>query len=196
MIELRTLSKVQENLIGRRSVFRFIEKEVADSCLEMAFEAARFAPCHKQTHPWKFYVMGPETRNSIIPTVEHLAKEKVLNSEEIMSEQLVERARKKITSPPVLIAITSKLSPDDPFREEEDYAATVCALHNLVLSLWDQGIGSQWSTGSITRHPETYKALEISDSEERIIGLIKAGYPEIIPKRNKKSKSEIRFFRP
>ena len=193
---MKILSEVQENLISRRSVFRFIDKEVTDDCLEIAFEAARFAPCHKQTHPWKFYVMGPDTRDAIIPTVEYLAKEKIIDSEEMMSKQLIERARKKITSPPVLIAVTSKLTPSDPFREEEDYAATVCALHNLVLSLWDQGIGSQWSTGSITRHLETYKALDISDSEERIIGLIKAGYPDVIPNRNKKAKSEIRFFLP
>ena len=193
---MKDLSEVQENLISRRSVFRFIDKEVANNCVEIAFEAARFAPCHKQTHPWKFYVMGPETRNAIIPTVEHLAKEKIIDSEEMISDQLIERAKKKITSPPVLIAVTSKLTPGNSFREEEDYAATVCALHNLVLSLWDQGIGSQWSTGSITRHADTYKALGISDSEERIIGLIKAGYPDVIPNRNKKAKSEIRFFLP
>jgi len=194
--ELLILSEVQDNLIGRRTVFKFSDKEVPLECLEIAFEAARFAPCHKQTHPWKFYVLGPESRSSMIPTVEKLAKEKIRSSEEVMSEEVIERARNKIKSPPVLIAVTSKRSPDDSFREQEDYAASVCALHNLVLSFWDQGIGSQWSTGSITRHPETYDALDISAVEEKIIGLVKAGYPETIPQRNKKPKSEIRFFLP
>ena len=192
--ELLILSEVQENLIGRRTVFKFRDKEVPLECLEIAFEAARFAPCHKHTHPWKFYVLGPESRRSMLPTVEKLAKEKIKSSEEIVSEEVIERARNKIKSPPVLIAVTSKRSLDDSFREQEDYAASVCALHNLVLSFWDQGIGSQWSTGSITRHQETYDALDISAAEEKIIGLVKAGYPETIPQRNKKSKSEIRFF--
>ena len=70
-------------------------------------------------------------------------------------ERAQKRAVSKIIDPPILIAVTSKLSPDDSFREEEDYAASVCALHNAVLYLWDMGVGSQWSTGAITRHKKT-----------------------------------------
>ena len=97
---------------------------------------------------------------------------------------------------PVIIAVTTKLSPDDSFREEEDYAATVCSLHNLVLSLWDLGIGSQWSTGGITRHKSTYEILGINEQEERIIGFLKIGYPKDIPKKEKKKVSEIRKYLP
>ena len=64
----------------------------------------------------------------------------------------------------------------DKFREKEDYAATVCALHNLVLSLWDNDVSSQWSTGSITRDEETYRIISIDSKQEEIIGFIKAGY--------------------
>ena len=85
----------------------------------------------------------------MIPVITRLAK---IKSEKKGSKNLAadaERAIKKITQPPLLIAVTSQKSPDDKFREKEDYAASVCALHNLVLSLWDNGVGSQWSTGSI-----------------------------------------------
>ena len=85
---------------------------------------------------------------------------------------------------PVIIAVTTKLTPGDDFREEEDYATTVCSLHNLVLSLWSRGIG-QWSTGGITRHQSTYKNLGISETQERIIGFVKVGYPESIPGEKK-----------
>ena len=108
----------------------------------------------------------------------------------------LQRARDKILQPPVLIAVTSKLDSEDSFREEEDYAATVCSLHNMILSLWDQDIGSQWSTGSITRDPNTYSALSIAMDEERIIGFVKVGYPEVIPSKEKKPISEIRFYLP
>ena len=77
-----------------------------------------------------------------------------------------------------MIAVTSKKTEDDSLREKEDYAATVCALQNLVLSLWENGVGSQWSTGSITRDEETYDILSIDSKTEEIIGFIKAGYPE------------------
>ena len=81
----------------------------------------------------------------------------------------------------MLIAVTSRKSPDDDFRQKEDYAATVCALHNMVLSFWNNSIASQWSTGSLTRDLETYDILSINNAKEEIIGLIKIGYPESLP---------------
>ena len=64
-------------------------------------------------------------------------------------------------------------------------------LHNLVLSLWDNGVGSQWSTGSITRDNDTYELLSIDSEHEEIIGLIKSGYPEKIRAVNKKPVDEF-----
>ena len=190
--EERSVSEVQGNLISRRSVYLFSDDPVEQSRLETAFEAARYAPCHKHTHPWRFYVMGQQTRLALIPEVERLTREKDSSA----GPQLVEKARNKILSPPELIAVASLRSPGDAFREEEDYAATVCAAHNLVLSLWDQGIGSQWSTGAITRSPVAYEALGIYGEEQRIIGFIKAGYPAQVPGRKKRPLEQIRTYLP
>ena len=89
------------------------------------------------------------------------------------------------------------MTPEDAFREEEDYAATVCATHNLVLSLWGNGIGSQWSTGAITRSKATYDAIRASPDEERIIGFIKIGHPlGELPSKKKKEIEEIRKYIP
>ncbi len=190
------MSNVQNNLNSRRTVYRFSKKEVQITDLETAFKAASNAPCHKQTHPWKFYVLGDETRKKLLPRVLELSREK---SRFLGQDDLIESEKKavsKIMDVPVIIAASSKLSPNDDFREEEDYAATVCSLHNLVLSLWDLGLGSQWSTGSITRDDTTYAALNISQDKERIIGFLKIGYPELVPEKEKKNVEQIRFYLP
>ena len=70
------MSGVQDIIMSRRSIYRFEESPVEMASLETAFEAARHAPCHKQTHPWKFYVLGKDARGSMIPEIERLAKEK------------------------------------------------------------------------------------------------------------------------
>ena len=188
------MASVQENLVSRRSVYRFDDRPVPRECLERGFEAARHAPCHKQTHPWRFYVLGPEARKKIVDVADGLSREKSAKTGENDVEKMATKARSKILDPPVLIAVSTARSADDSFREEEDYAATVCALHNLVLSLWDQGIGCQWSTGSITRNQVTYEMLKISEAEQRVIGFLKVGYPALIPAREKKSLEEIRFY--
>ena len=189
------MRSLQNLLNNRRTIYHFTNQEIKDTDLEIAFEAASNAPCHKQTHPWNYYVLGEETRESLLPTVVLLAEEKHKKKRgpEI---RYVSKAVSKIMDVPVIIAATTKLSPDDSFREEEDYAATVCSLHNLVLSLWDLGIGSQWSTGGITRHKSTYEILGINEQEERIIGFLKIGYPKDIPKKEKKKVSEIRKYLP
>jgi len=190
------MSSVQDNILSRRSIYRFEERVVEIASLETAFEAARHAPCHKQTHPWKFYVLGQDARTSMIPEIERLAMEKAAGKEDDEIREGIEKAVSKILSPPVLIAVTSAVTPEDGFREMEDYAATACSVQNLALSLWDQGIGSQWSTGGITRSDFVYEALGISPTKEKIVGFVKAGYPAAIPKKEKKSIEEIREYLP
>lgn len=186
------MSEVLTNMIERRTVYKFQSKEIPPHILEEAFEAARHAPCHKHTHPWKFYVLGPSTRKKVLPAVERLARKKANTTE--VDDSVLERARTKILAPPTLIAVTSLRNSEDSFREEEDYAASVCALHNAVLALWAHDIGCQWSTGGLTRDIEFYSALDIDSNQERIIGLLKAGYPESVPSVNKKAIDEMRFY--
>ena len=185
---------MQEALTSRRTVYRYKPELVPDQILESAFEAASNAPCHKNTHPWKFYIMGEKTRESLIPEVEKLARKKSIDGEEV--DAGISKAIEKIFSPPLLICVTSARSPQDPFREEEDYAATACAIQNMTLSLWDNGVGSQWSTGAITRSDAAYAAIGVSREKERIVGFIKAGYPEKIPSITKKAVEEIRAYLP
>ena len=188
------MSGVQDNILTRRTVYKFTDKDVPDSIINQALLAASKAPCHKHTHPWKFYVLGSETRKNLIPTIRKLAKIKSTKSGSKDPDRDAERAIKKITQPPVLIVITSKRSPKDEFREKEDYAATVCALHNMVLSFWDNKIGSQWSSGSITRDLDTYQVLSINQQTEEIIGFLKAGYPDSVPNVKKPSFEELTAY--
>ena len=188
------MSTVQDNILTRRTVYKFTDKDVPESIINQALAAASKAPCHKHTHPWKFYVLGSEIRIKLIPVIKKLAELKSIKLDSKDLEKDAERAIKKITQPPILIAITSKKDPEDKFREKEDYAATVCALHNMVLSFWDNDIGSQWSSGSITRDLETYQLLSINPQTEEIIGFLKAGYPEAVPNVNKPSFEEITVY--
>ena len=95
---------VQEALTSRRTIYRYRIEEVPDEILEIAFEAAGNAPCHKNTHPWKFYVLGDITRESLIPEVEKLAKKKSRRGEEVGS--VISKAIEKIISPPLPVSYT------------------------------------------------------------------------------------------
>ena len=185
------MSEIQKNLTSRRTVYKFTDQEVPERFISEALEAASRAPCHKHTHPWRFYSIGDVTRKALVPSITRLAKIKSQKKKSKTIEADVERAVNKIISAPVLFAVTSKKSPSDDFREKEDYAASVCALHNMVLSFWGNGIGSLWSTGSITRDKETYRILKIDPLEHEIIGFVRAGYPLAVPSVKKPDVEEI-----
>jgi nitroreductase len=188
------MSEVQDVLNSRRTVYKFTKQKVEQDKINQALLAASNAPCHKHTHPWKFFIMGNLVRQELIPTITKLANEKSQKNKSPDLAKDVQRAVDKIILPPVIIAVASKKTPSDDFREKEDYAASVCALQNLVLSFWDNGIGSQWTTGAITRHEETYSALGIDSNKWEIIGFVKSGYPAAIPKISKLSVDEISVY--
>ena len=70
------MTEFQDIIISRRTVYRFTEQSIDKSHLDQALLAASQAPCHKHTHPWKFFVIGKKTRQELIPIISRLAKEK------------------------------------------------------------------------------------------------------------------------
>ena len=68
------------------------------------------------------------------------------------------------------------MSPDDTTREE-DYAATMMAIANLVTAAQSLGLGTYIRTGGLMRSPEV-TALAGLATDFRIVGIVSVGYPE------------------
>jgi len=182
---------VHSVLKERRTIYKFEKRSVDESVVKRAIDCARYAPNHKMTEPWRFILLGEKTRTQLFPIVEDLAKVKCALKEQTDSAPYVERAISKVRDVPLLMVVLSALSPGDAFRTKEDFAATTCALHHVVLSLWADGIGAQWSTGGVIRDVRTYEVLGVNDEEFEIIGLLKAGHPQKIPVTKRLALEEI-----
>ena len=77
---------------------------------------------------------------------------------------------------PSHLLVATQIRTDNQIQKLEDYAACACAIQNLSLSLVADYVGCKWSTGKITKEPNTYQILKINPSEEEIIGFIWIGY--------------------
>ena len=146
-----------------------------EDVIERALHAAHHAPCHRLSFPWRFILTGPKTRDAIATLGVRLKQER-----SGLSPQAAASARAKLLAPDRLIVVCQAACPD-PFQAKEDYAACACAIQNLTLSLTADGVGSKWSSGAITRHPETYGLCEVDPGGFEIIGFIWAGYPQETP---------------
>ena len=164
---------VQEAIKKRRTIHSFNTKQVPESIIERAIEAANYAPCHLHTFPWRFTSLKGEKRQLITDLAIDLKFENLITSA-IKKEKLLE----KLLNPSHLIVASQVLNADAK-RQLEDYAACACAIQNLSLSLVSDGVGSKWSTGKITSNQQTYRIVGINPVKEKIIGFIWVGYGEI-----------------
>ncbi|MFK7954951.1 MAG: nitroreductase [Lysobacterales bacterium] len=163
------LSRLGDLLRGRRTVNFFTDQPVDHRLVADAVEVARWAPNHRLTEPWKFFHLGARSKGQVIELAVELAK----NSK---GDAAALSRRNRLQAVPEWIAVTSAIS-EDPLLDREDYAATSCAIQNLMLYLWQGGVGSKWTTGAVTRLPETLQILGLDPAEHRIAGLIWMGYP-------------------
>ncbi|MGD2168158.1 MAG: nitroreductase family protein, partial [Gammaproteobacteria bacterium] len=60
-----TLGDLDRLLRGRRTINLFEPEPVGEQALRQAIEVARWAPNHRLTEPWKFYIVSPETKEKI-----------------------------------------------------------------------------------------------------------------------------------
>ncbi len=160
-------------LTSRRTTQRFREGPIDEAALLRALGAARFAPNHKATWPWRFVLAGPETRQVIFAAGLRLKAEK-----RGFSPELEAAVRRDLLAPDRLVVVVQRLA-DDENRRTEDYAACSCVVYALLLALHAEGIGSKWGTGATLRDPTVLAALGVDATRERIVGFVWAGQPAV-----------------
>jgi len=158
---------------GRRTIGAFRPEVPPRETILAALDLLRWAPNHKKTEPWHIMWLGSESIQAVIDLNTRILTE-------TKGAQEAESKRKKWLETPGWLVVTCNLA-SDAFRREEDYAACCCAIQNLMLALWSAGIGTKWSTGDVTRHPEFYKLIGVEPSQQRTVGLIWYGYPAVLP---------------
>ncbi|MGD8429667.1 MAG: nitroreductase [Ectothiorhodospiraceae bacterium] len=164
-------------IAGRRTINSFRPELPPRSLIRRGISLARWAPNHHLTEPWNFYLIGPRTRDGIV----------ALNAELVAAGKGAEAAeakRSRWSAIPGWLAVTCNRS-DDGLRQREDYAACACAIQNLSLYLWSEGVGTKWTTGAVTREARFYDLLWIDPGQEEVVGLIWYGYPAESPRTHR-----------
>ncbi len=177
------LNQLAVRIRSRRTVNMYLQQPVSRELIMEAIEVARWAPNHRLTEPWRFYVLGDEAIQKSIEMTRLVVTER--KGEELGNFKARDAAQR-----PGWLLVTCQRS-DDELRQQEDYASVACAIQNLMLYLSEAGVGTKWATGPITRDSRYYEALGIDESSEFIAGLIWYGYPKVIPKQQRRAVSEI-----
>jgi nitroreductase len=170
---------VAELIRGRRTINLFDPEPVGVEPLLDAIALARWAPNHKLTEPWRYYLIGPETLARVTDSWASFEAES-------KGEAAGSARRKRLAGIPGHFVVTSARHVDANI-DRENYAACCCAVQNLMLYLWQRGIGVKWTTGGITRQPRFYDALGIDAAAETIVGYFWYGHPAVIAPQQRRA---------
>ena len=182
---------VLHTIAERRSIFDFQPTAVPRERIERALQAAVWAPNHKLTEPWRFIVVGPACKRRLSEVYARIKQDDV--PVEIAPEALNEigrKAGKKLMSKPTVMAVTCAVS-GDPMLDREDYAATCCAIQNIMLAAWEDGIGMQWSTSGLIEDAEALSVLGVDPEREQVVGLLYAGFADRVPSSKRKPAADL-----
>lgn len=172
---------IYDAIFGRRSVREFEDRAVDRAVLERIIEAASEAPSSKNAQPWYFHVATGRTRELVgqemaLSTV-HL--QEYLDSLPPDHMEAVERFFATLGGAPVAIALSVPVTPDDLTRINH-YLAAGCALQNLQLAAYAEGIGCCNLTFGFWVRDKLAETFGVPPDRE-IISLVILGHPAGTP---------------
>ena len=158
----------------RRTAGPFLPEQPPRTVIAELLAAARWAPNHRLTEPWRFIVVAGEARRALAEVlVEEVARN---GGADVTVEKERTGLHTKLQRAPVIVAVGQVCGADDPERDLEDYAACCCATQNLLLAAHAAGLATKWSTGRMAASVAAKRFLGLND-KDRIVGYIYLGYP-------------------
>lgn len=157
----------------RRTVKAFEPAPLSRSELDGLFEAARWAPNHKLTQPWRFRVLGESAKSELKRVAAGVASASAPDGSDRALVGAV--AAKKLDRAPTLVTVSSVRNPD-PVLDAEDYAATAVAAYLVLLAAHARGFAGYWRTPEVLRDSAGIDAVGIGADEE-VLGLLYLGRP-------------------
>jgi len=168
---------LQDIIRSRRSVHppAYNDKPIAEQDIQEMLEAARWAPTHKKTQPWRFVVIRDAAKQRLADAIGEAYKTDTQKFSEITFDKLRGNSLKS----QVAIAICMKRDPKESLPEWEEIAAVGMAIQNLWLVSHEKGIGGYWSSPGVIAHLNDFLEL---DEHERCLGIFYMGYYDEAPR--------------
>jgi nitroreductase len=168
---------VIEAIRNRRSIGKMKPDPVGKEKIEQLLDAAVWAPNHKRTEPWRFFVMTGEGRRVLGKAYADIARTGLADPYSEASAFLLKKQEEKAYRAPVIIGVAASPSEDPSVIRAEELAAVHASVQNILLTAEAIGLAAIWRTGEPAYHPLMKEAFHLSESDQ-MVGLVYVGYPD------------------
>jgi coenzyme F420-0:L-glutamate ligase / coenzyme F420-1:gamma-L-glutamate ligase len=161
---------ILDTIHGRRSVRRYLSKEVPDEIVEQVLEAARWAPSPHGRQPWRLAVLRREETKERL--ADAMGEEWRANLEmDGQSQEIVERrlegSRRRLLDAPVLVLLCLYLEDLDEYPDAERQRGETtmavqslgAAAQNALLVAYDLGLDAGWMCAPLFCPEKVVEAL-------------------------------------
>lgn len=192
-------------IYSRRSIRKFLKKDISKEIIESIINAGRLAPSAKNRQPWKYIVYGGTNKDELLAYMEKgLIREEQKSPVLPNSRQGIADAKNTLnimTKAPVIIIVlnTNGISPfteidaDHRVTEICDTLSIGASIENILLKAEELGIGTLWIANTCFAYPELVSYLQ---TPHQLVGAIAVGYPNEQPMpRPRKELTDILEFR-
>ena len=186
---------VRDVVRGRRSVRRYLPKEVPEKLVEEVLEAGRWAPSPHGRQPWRFAVIRrEETRERLAAAMgeEWRANLEMDDQSPDVVERRLEGSRRRLLDAPVLVMVCLYLEDLDDYpdakRQENETTMAVqslgAAAQNMLLAAYDLGLDTSWMCAPLFCPGKVVEALGL---DRKLIphALLTLGYAEGDPPKRR-----------
>jgi coenzyme F420-0:L-glutamate ligase/coenzyme F420-1:gamma-L-glutamate ligase len=188
-------SPVLDVVRGRRSVRRYLPKEVSEELVNEVLEAGRWAPSPHGRQPWRFAVITQErTKERLAAAMgeEWRANLEMDGQSRAVVEKRLEDSRSRLLDAPVLVLLCLYLEDLDVYpdagRQEGETTMAVqslgAAAQNMLLSAYDLGLDTSWMCAPLFCPDKVVEALGL---DPKLIphALLTLGYASGDPPRRR-----------
>jgi nitroreductase len=175
---------------GRTSVRRFRPDPVPRETIQRLLDCAVRAPNHKLTEPWRFTVLTEGARDRVADIRARHRLKRFDDPSAPEAQAAADKVGREAREVPAYIVVMSVVNPDEITREE-DYAATMMAIANLMIAAQSLGLGTYLKTGGVMRDPALVELAGVPPNF-RVIAILSLGYPaEAEEPRRRKAAAEL-----
>jgi nitroreductase len=186
-----TAMDIFEAIRTRRSIGKVTQEPIAKETIESILDAAIWAPNHRLTEPWRFFVLTGGGRERLGEALARIALAGETDPNDPENVKKAEAARKKALRAPVIIAAAVQPSDRQEIIELEEYAAVNAAIQNMLLAIHALGLGAIWRSGEPCYHPLMNESFGLRP-QDKMLGFIYLGVPDMEPPKARRVSAAVK----
>jgi nitroreductase len=169
---------LKEVIESRRTIKpeEFNGRIIPETILQELLLSANWAPTHGYTEPWRFILFSGKKG---VQQFGRLHAD--LYKQETPEEQFLQKKYDTLLHKPDLashvIVIIMKRGDKENIPEQEEMAATACAVQNMLLTAAAYELAVYWGSGGMCYHPSLKKHFGLEE-QDKIMGFLYMGYSD------------------